>query len=74
MARSVLQIVNAHPELTDIPNVIPSLHYLAATHRIGSWKATGRGFVKHFGPTQELQLLERLRTSGGSSLRYDPYS
>lgn len=74
VARSVLEIVNAHPELSEVPNVIPSLHFLAATHRIGSWKATGRGFVKHFGPRQERQLLEELNRSGGSSLRYDPYS
>lgn len=74
MARSLLQIVNARPELSQVPNIIPSLHYLAATHSIGSWKSTGRGFVKHFGPIQERQLLEWLEKSRGSSLRYDPYS
>lgn len=72
MARTILQIVRAHPELKELSNVIPSLHYLAAEHRIGSWTSTERGFVKQFGPIQEGQLLSRLTNSGGS-LRYDPY-
>ena len=70
MARSILEIVDGHPEIRKLPNVIPLLHHLAAEHGIGSWKRGERGFVKRFGPTQEEELISSLAAGAG---RYDPY-
>lgn len=70
MARSILDIVREHPEIRELPNIIPILHHLACRHRIGSWKRGERGFVKRFGPLQEGALLARL---AAGDRRYDPY-
>lgn len=71
MARSILEILRAHPELDNGANVIPALHLLASEHRIGSWKISSRGFLKHFGPKQEAELLALYAQGFGSG--YDPY-
>ncbi|MFP4330443.1 MAG: hypothetical protein ACOC45_01310 [Alkalispirochaetaceae bacterium] len=71
MARSIIQILEHHPEIRELPNSIPLLHHLAAEHQLGSWQTGARGFVKRFDPAEEAQLLRRLRQGGR---RYDPYA